>query len=298
MDGMLDSKEFKILVALVDEANPALTQREVASITGLSVGTVNRVMNTLSEGGCIQNGVVSRRGLELLEPYRVKRAILIAAGFGSRLVPVTLNTPKPLVRVRGRRIIDSLLDSIYAAGIEEVYIVRGYLAEQFDQLLYQYPKIKFIENPVYNEANNISSIVAARSLLGNAYVLESDLLLYNPSLITKYQYCSNYVGVPVKMTDDWCFQTRRGVISDLAVGGTNCHHMFGISYWTERDGAQLAIDVPAAYAMPGGKERYWDEVALRYFAKNYEVRIRECTFDDIIEIDTFRELQDLDEVYR
>lgn len=241
--------------------------------------------------------MLSAAGLEALEPYRVKRAVLIAAGFGSRLVPITLNTPKPLIRVHGRRIIDSLLDAVYAAGIDEVYVVRGYLAEQFDQLLYKYPDLKFIENPFYNEANNISSAVAAKDLLQNAYVFESDLLLYNPKIITKYQFASNYLGVPVPVTDDWCFQTRRGLITGLSVGGRDCHHMFGISYWTDVDGKKLAEDVPATFAMPGGKERYWDEVALRYFAKNYEVYVRECSFDDVIEIDTYRELQDLDKSY-
>ncbi len=76
-------------------------------------------------------------------------------------MPITLNTPKPLVRVRGTRIIDALLDAVCAAGIEEVYIVRGYYGEQIDALLYKYPNIKFIENPMYSEANNISSLMAA-----------------------------------------------------------------------------------------------------------------------------------------
>lgn len=297
MGGTLDEKEFRILTALEERRARSLTQREIAAAATLSVGTVNRAMADLHDRGLAVEGMLTDLGLQALEPYRVKRAVLIAAGFGSRLVPITLNTPKPLIRVRGRRIIDSLLDAVLGAGIEEVYVVRGYLAEQFDQLRYQYPSIKFIENPFYNEANNISSIVAAGAVLENAYVLESDLLLYNPKLIAKYQYSSNYLGVPVEATDDWCFETRRGVITNLSVGGTNCHHMFGISYWTEEDGRKLVGDVLTTFAMPGGKERYWDEVALRYFAQNYEVRVRECTFDDVIEIDTYRELQALDHAY-
>lgn len=297
MSGLLEEKEFKVLTALEERCGESLTQREVAHVAGLSVGTVNRVMADLHEKSFVCEGALSDEGRAALEPYRVKRAVLIAAGFGSRLVPITLNTPKPLIRVRGQRIIDSLLDAVIAADIEEIYVVRGYLSEQFDQLLYKYPQIKFIENPSYNEANNISSIVAAGDILSNAYVLESDLLLYNPRLIAKYQYRSNYLGVPVEVTDDWCFRTRRGVITGLSVGGTQCHHMFGISYWTEEDGKKLAVDTPATYATPGGKERYWDEVALRYFAHNYEVHVRECTFDDVIEIDTYRELQSLDPAY-
>ena len=88
------------------------------------------------------------------------------AGLGGvRLVPITLNTPKPLVRVNGVRIIDRLIDACHAAGIEEIYIVRGYLAELFDQLLYKYPNIRFLENPKYTEANNIGSALIALELL-------------------------------------------------------------------------------------------------------------------------------------
>ena len=98
------------------------TQRELAEKTGLSVGTVNGVVSADTEAGWIEGGRLTAAGLSALEPYRVRRAVFIAAGFGSRLVPITLNTPKPLVRVRGTRIIDTLLDAVTAADIEEIYI--------------------------------------------------------------------------------------------------------------------------------------------------------------------------------
>lgn len=295
----LTQAQFDVLVFLErekDEKN--LTQRGIARNTGLSVGTVNKTLTYLDEKGLVKNNGINAKGLKALEPYRVKRAVFIAAGFGSRMVPITLNTPKPLVRVKGARIIDTLLDAVCAAGIGEIIIVRGYLSEQFDQLTYKYPQIKFLENPLYNESNNISSLMCARYLLQNAYILESDLLLRKAGLITKYQYSSNYLGVPVERTDDWCFETRGGIITKLRVGGRNCHHMFGISYWNQRDGAKLADHIKQVYEMPGGKERYWDQVALEYFIKDYAIEARECTFDDIIEIDTFNELKQLDETYR
>lgn len=122
-------------------------------------------------------------------------------------------------------------------------------------------------------------------------------MLYNPALIQKYQYCSNYLGVPVEVTDDWCLYSKNGIITKLVVGGRNCHHLFGISYWTEQDGTRLAGHLQQVYDMPGGKERYWDQAALEYFIHDYRVAIRECTFEDIIEIDTFRELVRLDSTY-
>lgn len=283
----------------LEHSEEKLTQREISELTGMSVGSVNRTISALMEQGYLDDGNITEAGYAALEPYRVKRAIFIAAGFGSRLVPITLNTPKPLVRVNGKRMIDTLLDAVVAAGIEEIYVVRGYLGEQFDQLRYKYPQIEFIENPLYNEANNISSAMCARHLLQNAYVMEADLVLYNPELITKYQYTSNYLGVPVDMTDDWCFLTDKNrVITKLSIGGTNCHHTYGISYWNAQDGAKLYEDIKKVYEMPGGKERYWDQVALEYCKNNYQVEVRECTFEDIIEIDSYNDLKKLDKIYR
>lgn len=292
----LNRKQFKILTC-IEKNGTMMTQRELAAATGLSLGTVNSIASVLNDNGWINEKGLTQAGYEALEPYRVKRAVFIAAGFGSRLVPITLNTPKPLVRVKGKRMIDTLLDAVVKAGIEEIYIVRGYLGEQFDQLLYKYPMIRFLENPIYNEANNISSALCARHLLKNAYVLEADLVLYNPELITKYQYCSNYLGVPVEITDDWCFKTKKRVITKMSIGGTNCHHMYGISYWTETDGAKLYEDIQKVYNMPGGKERYWDQVPLEYCLDHYQVEVRECTFDDIIEIDSYSDLKKLDNTY-
>ena len=292
----LTKKQFNLLVALEATTSP-MSQREMAEKVGFSVGTVNKLLSGLAEAGLVSSGRITPQGLDALEPYRVKRAIILAAGFGSRLVPITLNTPKPLVRVRGQRIIDSTLDALVAAGIPEIYIIRGYLSEQFDQLLYKYPMIKFIENPIYNEANNIASAVCAGNLLRGAYVLEADWLLHNPALITKYQFESNYLGIPTDKTDDWCFKVDGDVISGMAVGGVNCHQMVGFSYWTEADGSRLVEHIKEVYAAPGGKERYWDEVPLRYHLADYTVHVRECLAEDIIEIDTFSELKRIDPSY-
>lgn len=303
---VLSHKEFDVL-ASVAESDKKLSQREIADMIGCGVGTVNKIVNNLKDRGLLDNKGVTAKGLDALEPHRVSRAIIIAAGFGSRLVPITLNTPKPLVRVNGVRMIDTILDAIVAAGISEIYIVRGYLSEQFDQLTYKYPMVNFIENPAYNEANNISSAMCVRYLLQNAYVLEADLLLSNPRLIKKYQYASNFLGIPVKRSDDWCFEVKNGIIQSQKVGGElrangkdsgmSLYQAVGISYWSEADGSRLAEHIKQAFEMPGGKERYWDQVPFAIFGDQYKVEIRPCNANDVVEIDTFRELKLIDKVY-
>lgn len=294
----LTRKQFDILAALAT-AKGALTQRELETLTHYSLGTVNKIFKELAELGYAADGTITNEGISALEPHRAKRAIFIAAGFGTRLVPITLNTPKPLVRVHGVRIIDHLIDACLDAGINEIYIVRGYLSEQFDQLLYKYPMIKFLENPAYNEANNISSSLVARYLLSNAYVFEADLLLLNPTIIKKYHYTSNFLAIKKERTDDWCFTVKDGVIAEEQVGGKgdNIWQMVGISYWNDADGHRLSQDILDVYCSPGGKERYWEQVPLKYAKAHYKVEIRECLEEDIVEIDTFRELKAIDKTY-
>ena len=193
--------------------------------------------------------------------------------------------------------IETLLDAVVRAEIPEIYIVRGYLGEQFEVLLHKYPNIKFIDNELYNEANNISSAYLVKDYLENAYVLESDLVLSNPNLIRKYEYNSHFLGIPVEKTDDWCIIVKRDMIVKEKIGGTNCHQMVGISYYDQKDGKQLSKDIEEVFHSPGGKEKYWEQVQLEEKKGNYKIGIRECKFEDIIEIDTFNELKQIDKTY-
>lgn len=294
----LSKKQFDVLVAIESNKKEKYSQRDIAEDANCSVGLVNKVINELMQANLIDaNSKITDKGLKALEPYKVKRAIFLAAGFGSRLVPITLNTPKPLVKVHGKKMIETLLDAVVAVGIPEIIVVRGYLGEQFDVLLNKYPNIKFIENPLYNEANNISSGYVIKDKLENAYVLESDLVLSNPKIIRKYEYCSNFLGFPVDVTDDWCFETKKDIIIKEKVGGTNCYQMVGISYYNSTDGKKLSKDIEEVFNSPGGKEKYWEQVQLDVKKENYNIYVRECKKEDIVEIDTFNELKRIDEIY-
>ncbi len=294
----LSRKQFDILETMAMSREP-LTQRDLEKRTGYSLGTINRVVKELAEAGYAGDGTITNAGVNALEPYRAKRAVFIAAGFGTRLVPITFNTPKPLVRVHGVRIIDRLIDACLEAGINEIIVVRGYLGELFDQLLYKYPMIRFLENPLYNEANNISSALVARYMLSNAYVFEADLLISNPSIIRKYHYTSDFLAFHTSRSDDWCFKVKDGIIQEEKVGGEgdDIWQMVGISYWDEADGHKLSQDIQDVYASPGGKERYWEQVPLVYRKEHYAVEVRECFPEDIVEIDTFKELKAIDKTY-
>lgn len=228
----------------------------------------------------------------------VKRAIFICAGFGSRMAPVTINTPKALVKVGGVRIIDRLINALLAKGINEIYIVRGYLKEQFDELKEKYTMIKFIDNDKYNVSNNVYSVYLARHLLEDAYILDGDLVLSNPDVISKYHESSDYLAVYKNSTNDWCFTVDEDDnITSINRGGNNCYQKVGISFWNKEDGSRLAKHLEEVLSDDANKDRYWESVPFDVFINQYKVKVKECFTKDIVEIDTYNELCQVDSSY-
>ncbi len=298
----LSRYEFDFLTYLEKHGKGNYSQRKLADDLTITLANTSKLVRDLTEHDYINRLAdgsieISEKGLKALEPYKVRKAIILAAGFGQRLAPVTMNTPKPLVKVNGVRILDTLLDALYAKGITNITIVRGYKKEQFDQLLEKYPTISFIDNPEFNIANNISSLIRAVDLIDCCYICEADLYITNPEIINKYEYQSNYLGAKVTETDDWCFKKQNGYAAGYQMGGTDCYQAFGISYWNGEDSEKLKADIKRVYDMRGGKENLWEQVPLKIMRKNYKLEIRKCHKSDIIEIDNFIELIAADPSY-
>ena len=110
---------------------------------------------------------------------KVERAIIMAAGVGERMKPITDETPKPLIKVNGTRMIDSVIDALHNNGITEIYIVIGHLKDKFDVLNEKYNDLIFIENPYYKTSNNISSLYMARNHIKNSIILDGDQIIYD-----------------------------------------------------------------------------------------------------------------------
>ena len=294
--------QFELLTFLEANGRGRYTQRHLSDTLTLSLGTINKLLNEVYDLNYAEidkdnNISITEKGLKALEPYRVRKAIILAAGFGQRLAPVSLQTPKPLVEVNGIRIIDTLLDALLTAGIDSIYIVRGYKKEQFDKLLEKYPSIKFIDNDEFNVTNNISSLIKCIDLIDRCYICEADLIIKNPDIIRKYEFKTNYCGAKVKETDDWCFKKTSGCVSNYQRGGEDCYQGYGISYWNQEDSEKLKADLLKVYNSRAGKENLWEFVPLRILKKNYHVEVRSIHKSDIAEIDNFEELISVDPSY-
>ncbi len=231
--------------------------------------------------------------------YTAKRAIIMAAGKGERMRPLTLKTPKPLVRINKERMIDSVISALHRNGIFEICVVVGHLKEQFFPLVEEYPGLKLIENPDYDCCNNISSLYYAREYLSNCVILDGDQLIRNPAALAPEFKRSGYNAVWTdKETGEWLLTLEDGIITHCSrTGGKGGWQLYSISRWSAEDGAKLRGHLELEFEEKKNTSIYWDDVPIFCHPEDYELGIREMNRDDVVEIDTLEELAAQDECY-
>ena len=227
----------------------------------------------------------------------VERAIILAAGKGTRLKPITLTTPKPLIEVNGKRMIETIIDALVENNIKEIYIVLGYMKEKFYYLKNKYSNIKFIENSYYDEFNNISSLYVARDFLENCIIMDADQIVYNKKMLFReFEYSGYCCSWEKKYTKEWVLSTDNdGIVINCSTnGGKDGWKLYSVSRWNANDGIKLKKLLVEEFINKRNRDIYWDDIALNIYPEEFELKVYEINEKDLLEIDSIDELSQVD----
>lgn len=232
------------------------------------------------------------------ETHTVKRAIIMAAGQGKRMFPLTQEIPKPLIKVNGVRMIDTVIEGLHKNEIFEIYVVVGHLKEQFYEWAKGWTGITIIDNPYFNTCNNISSLYVAREYLSDCIILDGDQIIFNSDILSSKFMISGYNAVWCdNETEEWLLKVDNGIIKACSrTGGRNGWQLYSISRWTDNDGRKLKKYLEREFDR-GNYQIYWDDVAMFCYFDDFTLGIKEMRKDDVVEVDNLKELVAIDNSY-
>ena len=229
----------------------------------------------------------------------VKRAIIMAAGRGKRMRPLTDTTPKPLIPVNGRPMIETIIDGLHMQGITEIYVVVSYLKEKFTYLPLKYKNLKLITNPYAAKYNNISSLYVAREHLQDVMILDGDQLINDPQVLQPEFRYSGYNGTWCEgHTTEWLLNVNdQNIITHCSRnGGDHGYRLYSVSRWNAADGQKLKHYLEVEFKK-GNTDIYWDDVAIFCYPHKFILGVYSMSQNAVQEIDNVHQLSEIDPAY-
>lgn len=299
---MLSQTEFHILYKFHKNQNKIhYTQRMLAEELSISLGKTNQVLNELSDKQLIRmNGTgsyeITHQGMESLEPYRVKNAIIMAAGMSSRFAPLSYEKPKGLLRVKGDILIEREICQLQEAGIYDITIVVGYRKEKFFYLEEKYG-VKIVVNEDYYRYNNTSTLIRVLDQLSNTYICSSDNYFVD-NVFESYVYRAYYAAVyATGETNEYCLECDgKGRIKHVTIGGSDSWYMLGHVYFDRQFSERFGEILQKEYKHQMTRKQLWEDVYIRYI-RSLDLYIRKYSADKVLEFDSLDELREFDSAY-
>lgn len=218
------------------------------------------------------------------------RAILLAAGMGTRLRPLTLDTPKSLVKVNGKPMLETQIQFLKEKGIEDIIVVTGYLNEKFDYIKEKYG-VKLIHNDKYDVYNNIYTMYLVKDYLKDSYVIDADVYLHNNFIDENIKKSSYFSGYKEGFKNEWIIKfDENDKVENIVVGDDKGYILCGVSYWSQEDSTIIVDKLEEAINSGKFENLYWDDIVKDNIEK-LDVQIRKINSDDCFEIDSLDDLE-------
>lgn len=284
----MNKQESDILNALLLE--PFINQRILAEVSGHSLGVVNRSLKELIKAGYLNEAICpTAKAVAEYKNKTPKRAIILAAGFGMRMVPINTEMPKGLLEVNGEPLIERIIKQLHEVGIQEIYVVVGFMKEKYEYLMDEYG-VELVVNPDYAAKNNLHSLRLVKEDLENAYIVPCDIWCdRNP--FHRHELYSWYMVSDLVENESNVRVNRKMELVTVPenVGG---NAMIGISYLTKEDADTVSARTEELCKKPQYDDSFWEEAL--YNKDRMIVAARVVHSADVVEINTYEQLREID----
>lgn len=285
--GILNKQECDILTALVSDS--FINQRFLAELSGHSLDVASHSIKELIQLGYLDENIqLTPLAIREFNQRAPKRAIILAAGFGMRMVPINLETPKALLKVKGERLIERQIKQLHEVGIREVYIVVGFMKEQFEYLIDEYG-VELIFNPDYAKKNNLYSLSLASRYLNNSYIVPSDIWCDTNPFRRKELYSWYMVSDMVDEDSEVRVNRKMELVKNKGDAG---NAMIGISYLLPEEAETVRSRINVLCSNSEYDDCFWEETLYKKDRMILSARVVHSS--EVVEINTYEQLRELD----
>lgn len=283
----MNNQTFDILKDILLEKYSS--QRSISQRTGHSLGAVNGGLKTLSKEGYLDEFLQpTEKAKALLSDAQPKSAVILAAGFGMRMVPINTQAPKGLLEVRGEALIERLIKQLREVGVRKIRVVVGFMKEYFDYLIDEYG-VELVYNKDYASKNNLHSLSLVADTLDNSYIVPCDIWCReNP--FSKQEFYPWYMVSQVESANSSLRVTRKKKLIRIGENQPG-KSMIGIAYLPKKDAALVAANILKLDADSRNDSAFWEDAL---FAGNITVNARVVSPEQVLAINTYEQLRALD----
>ena len=268
-----------------------INQRILAETSGYSLGTVNSSLKELVKDGYLNDKFnLTLKAIELIKENSPNRAIILAAGFGMRMVPINTEMPKGLLEVKGETLIERIIKQLHEVGINEIYVVVGFMKERYEYLIDEY-NVKLVVNNEYANKNNLYSLSLVKDKLENSYIVPCDIWCKDNPFSNNELYSWYMVSNLLDSNSNVRINRKRELV--LVNGKEKGNSMIGTSYLVKEDAEIVSNRIKELCNDSEHDDSFWEEALFN--EDKMIVSSRLVSSNDFVEINTYEQLRDLDE---
>ena len=284
----MNVQELDILNAI--RMNPMMNQREIANQSGYSLGLVNRLVKELQDNKWITaNGELSEMAVNFIKENQPKRAVILAAGFGMRMVPINTEIPKGLLEVRGEVLIERMIRHLHEVGITDIQVVVGFMKERYEYLIDEF-QVKLVVNSEYQVKNNLHSLSKVKSSLDNTYIIPCDIwAAENP--FSDFEPYSWYMVSDETSVESYVRVNRKRELVTVDEEDEG-NEMVGLCYLAGQEAKIVQEKLQEFSKKPSYDHEFW-ECTLQEKNK-WIIPSKVVNAKQLIEINTYEQLRELD----